>query len=110
MPPHLMEEPPLLDSRSVKTPLGTSFIKTGLLILSLILSLGILELAIRLSGYDLNRDPNWRFDHQLGWVVDSEAAAIDSVQPNGFRHSPAGMRKPPRMQGHPDGQPGPDTR
>ena len=82
----------------MKALLGAPFIKIGLLILSLMLPLGILELAIRVSGYDLNRDPNWRFDHQVGWVVDSEAASIDSVQPNGFRHSPTGMRRPPHIR------------
>ncbi len=69
-------------------------IKIAILILSLMFTLGILELAMRLSEYDINRDPNWRFDHQVGWVVDSDAAVIDSVQPTGFRHSPAGLRKP----------------
>ena len=85
-------------NKRIRRLLGAAFIKIGLLILSLIFALGSLELALRVSGYDLNPDPNWRFDHQVGWVVDSEATAIDSVQPNGFRHSPAGQRRPPQVR------------
>ena len=73
-------------------------IRIALLTLSLVLTLGILELVLRLFQYDLNPHPNWRFDPQVGWVVDSNTSGIDSVQATGFRHAPVDGDKPPHVR------------
>ena len=69
-------------------------VRMALATLSLLLTLSVLELALRLFQYDLNPHPTWRFNPQVGWVVDSDTSDIDSVQATGFRHSPMHASKP----------------
>lgn len=68
--------------------------KLTLLLVSLLLALALAEAGLRLSRYDINLHPQWRFHPSLGWVVDPQTSSIDSVQPTGFRHSKAALPKP----------------
>lgn len=68
--------------------------KLTLLLFSLLFALALAEAAVRLSGYDINLHPHWKFHPSLGWVVNPEGSFIDSVQPTGFRHSEVTVAKP----------------
>jgi hypothetical protein len=68
--------------------------KVGLLIFSLVLALTGVEVALRVLNYDPNTHPFWRYHADLGWVI-REKAHFDSVNSNGFRHSPVDLTKPP---------------
>ena len=62
---------------------------------SVLVSLVLLEMALRVADYDLNRHPHWRYSPSLGWVVDPEESTMDRVQPSGFRHDPLPEKKAP---------------
>lgn len=64
------------------------------LLVSVLLALALAEAGLRLTGYDVNLHPQWKFHPSLGWVVDPHANSIDSVQPDGFRHLAMTVAKP----------------
>ncbi len=68
--------------------------KLALLLSSLLIALLLAEVGLRLSGYDINSHPHWKFHPRLGWVVDPQKSGLDSVQPSGFRHSALTVPKP----------------
>jgi hypothetical protein len=63
-------------------------------LLAVILTLVVLELGFRISGYDLNRSPNWRHSTEYGWTIDPQAENMDNIHPDGFRYTPVNSEKP----------------
>lgn len=67
--------------------------KAGLVFGSLLVSLLVVEVFLRLLNYDPNTHPFWRYHPGLGWVI-KEDAHFDRVNPTGFRHTPVEVSKP----------------
>lgn len=70
------------------------------LVVSTMLILTLIEFGLRLSGYDLNSSPQWRFSRDFGWTLDPDGISMAGtpqvdVQPSGFRHPALDVRKPP---------------
>ena len=60
--------------------------KIGLLGASVVLALGVAELATRFVAVDLNPSPRLRYHPVLGWTSEASWHGFDNVNATGFRH------------------------
>lgn len=72
--------------------------KIGLATLVLVISLSIVEVALRVAGHDLNPSDLWRFDSTFGWTIDPDTQLVDKVNSRGFRHRDVSPEKPPNTK------------
>ncbi|HSR51650.1 MAG TPA: hypothetical protein VLV83_12545 [Acidobacteriota bacterium] len=61
--------------------------------------MSLLEVGLRLDGYDRNTSPHWRYDSEFGWTSDPDGLSmagkpIRDVLPSGFRHHVRKTAKP----------------
>ena len=54
---------------------------------SIVFTLGVCEIAVRIGGVDPNTNRKMRFDPTLGWTLDPKWEAIDHIRPDGFRYT-----------------------
>ncbi|MEM7051085.1 MAG: hypothetical protein AAF604_15555 [Acidobacteriota bacterium] len=71
-----------------------------LLLGSLAASLGVAELGLRLTAFDLNPSPHFRYHSRYGWTLDAATRCrdddcIDGVAADGFRHPDRGEAASP---------------
>lgn len=64
-------------------------VKGLVLSVSLLLVAILLEVGLRVVGYDVNPSPQWRFHPKLGWTTDPDAVPADFLQADGFRYDPS---------------------
>ena len=60
-------------ARNPSSSLLVSLTRLLLLIVPLLMGIALFELLVRLTGFDVNPNPNWRYHPVLGW----------SQEPNG---------------------------
>jgi hypothetical protein len=59
---------------------------TVLVFSSIVLTLGVTDLALRLAGHDPNTNRSLRFEPTLGWTLDPKWESVDCIRADGFRH------------------------
>ena len=63
----------------MESPLTNTFEKVALLFFALFLALALVEVGLRLYGYDLNPAAEWRFDRRAGWTIDPTGTLMDKL-------------------------------